>query len=154
MKVTRTSGSGGAWLKKAEFKSGDGLKIASEAGLVEGQNGTQLVVKVNQRGSTEALNVAINTPSKNALIEAFGDDTKDWVGKVVTGVTEKAIIAGKRSIILYFVPEGFELKETDDGFMTISRGDIQVAPSKVTKTVREEVAGEDDREAPLPEDDF
>jgi len=146
MKVNKTSGSTGVWLKKDEIRSGDKLKIVSEASLVEGQNGVQLVAKVRQRGSNDAFNTAINNTSKNALIDKYGDDTADWVDKVVTAITEKALIAGKRSIILYLVPEGYELKETEDGFMTILPADIQTAPVK--KTTEPTLAGEDDRDIP------
>jgi len=64
----------------------------------------------------------------------------------VTAITEKALIAGKRSIILYLVPEGYELKETEDGFMAILPADIQTAPVK--KTTEPTLAGEDDRDIP------
>lgn len=153
MKVTRTSGSTGAWLKKDELKSGEPLKIVSEAGLVEGQNGPQLVAKVRRKGETDAYNIAINNTSKNALIELYGDDTKDWVDKVVTAETEQTRIGGKRSTILYLIPEGFEMGETDDGFVAIKRKDVQIGSTKKERTV--DVDSEEDlRDAPLPEVDF
>jgi hypothetical protein len=141
MKVNASSGSTGAWIKKEELKSGERLKIMTEAQLVEGQNGAQLVAKVRRSGIQDQFNVAINNTSKNGLIRAYGDDTADWVDKVVTAVTEKTIIGGKRSVILYLVPEGYELKETEDGFMAIGR-----------KTEGVEISREDTREAPLPDE--
>jgi hypothetical protein len=147
MKVNRTSGSTGAWIKKEEVRSGTKLKIMTEAQLVEGQNGSQLVAKVRLQGSTSDVNASINNTSKNALIDAYGDDTADWVNKVVTVETEKALIAGKRSIIMYLVPEGYGLKESEDGFMTIAR---LGAPK--SKTEPEYESTEDTREAPLPDE--
>lgn len=151
MKVQRTSGSTGAWLKKDELKSGEPLKIVSEASLVEGQNGVQLVMKVRTKGSQDALNTAVNNTSKNALIDAFGEDTKDWVDQVVTAVTEKAIIAGKRALVLYLVPKGYELTDGEDGFMVIQR--VAEEAPKTKKAKVQETADEDTREAPLPDDE-
>lgn len=152
MKVNKTSGSSGAWLKKEDIRSGEKLMISSEASLVEGQNGAQLVAKVRRKGSNDLFNTAINNTSKNALIDAFGDDTADWNGKVVTAITEKAVIAGKRSLILYLIPEGYELKEGSDGFMTIEREAIQIQSRK--REPEYEPADEDTREAPLPDEEM
>lgn len=158
MKVNRSSNSGGAWLNKETIQNGDQLKIVTEAQLVEGQNGAQLVAKVRERGGSDSVNVSINNTTKNALIEAYGDDTKDWVNKIVTAAKERAVIAGKRSTILYLIPEDYELQEGADGFMTITRSAVQVAPTsvKARRTKKEEVieedADEDLRDAPDPED--
>jgi len=162
MKVTKSSSTGGAWLKKEDLKSGDKLKIVSEAELVEGQLGQQLVVKVRRQGTPEPVNMAVNKTSKNALIEAYGDDTKDWVEKVITVAVERAIINNKRSMIVYLVPAGFVLTEASDGSVTITNADIQLEPAHpVTRAVAakknplmDDSADEDLRDAPLPEDDF
>lgn len=158
MKINKTGGAGGAWLKKDDIKSGEPLKIVSEAAMIEGQNGSQLVAKVRQKGGADSLNVAINNTSRNALIEAFGDDTTNWVNKIVTAVTEKAIIAGKRSTILYLVPEGYSIVDGADGFVTIQADAVEIDPEPAPKTRRaplpvEDTADEDTREAPLPSED-
>lgn len=162
MKVTKSLSTGGAWLKKEDLKSGDKLKIVSEAEMVIGTLGQQLVVKVRRQGTTEPVNVAINQTSKNALIEAYGDDTKDWVDKVITVAVERAIINNKRSVIVYLVPAGFVLTEASDGSVTITSADIQLEPAHpVTRAVAakknpliDDSTDEDRRDAPLPEDDF
>lgn len=122
MKVSKSSGTGGAWLKKDELKNGDILKIVSEATEVEGQNGIQLVAKCRIKGWTgEAFNFAINNASKNALIDAFGDDTTLWMNKELTVETEKGIFAGKRGIALYVIPTGFSVSTDDAGYVVIKR---------------------------------
>lgn len=129
MKFTKNGGTQGAWLDKKELRTGDILKLVSEAKEVEGQNGKQVVAKCRLKGGPEeAKNVSINSPSKNALIEAFGEDSKDWVDKLLTVNIEKMMIGGKRVIALYLVPEGFELKEDDEGYVKVLRQDGTDAP--------------------------
>ena len=120
MEFEKNSGVQGGWLDKKELKDGDILKLVSEAKEQEGQKGKQIVAKCRIKGQdNESKNVAINKPSKNALIDAFGKDSKDWVNKLLTVTVEKTIVSGKRGIALYLAPEGFELTENDDGYVII-----------------------------------
>lgn len=121
MQFNKTGGVGGAWAKVAEIPSGTKVKIITEAMPVEGQFGSQTVAKARFQGAQEAVNININKPSVNALIDAFGSDSKQWIGNVLTAQTEKAIVGGKRVTIMYLVPEGFELQEDDGGYMVIKR---------------------------------
>lgn len=120
MEFNKSSG-GGAWLDKKELKVGDVAKLVSEAVEVEGQNGPQIVAKIRVKGQDEAKNVAVNGPTKNALIDAFGKDSKTWIGKLLTCHTEKTVIGGKRGIALYLVPEGFEVTEDAGGYVVVAR---------------------------------
>lgn len=121
MKVTKNSGVGGKWLPKDKLESGMLLKLTTEASEVEGQNGKQLVAKCRVKGMEEEMNVAINTPSKNALIDAFGDDTADWVGKHLTVNALPGVFAGKEGIALYLIPEGFKRTKDAGGYIVITR---------------------------------
>lgn len=122
MKVTKSSGAGGKWLDKKELRVGDVGKLKTEATeQTSQQGGTQLVAKLHVKGQSEPANVAINTPSKNALIDAFGDDTANWVDKLLTLHTEKTVIAGKRGVALYLTPEGFEVTEDSGGYIIVQR---------------------------------
>jgi hypothetical protein len=129
MEFNKSTG-GGAWLDKKEVKTGDVAKLVSEAIEVEGQNGTQIVAKIRIKGQEgDAKNVSINGPTKNALIDAFGKDSKGWVGNLLTCHVEKTLIAGKRGIALYLVPEGFEVAEDAGGYLVIARaGETPAAP--------------------------
>lgn len=130
MKVSKSSG-GGAWLDKKVLRNDDVVKLVSEAQEVEGQNGPQLVAKVRVKGSDdEAKNVSINAPTKNALIEAFGDDTKNWVNQLLTVNVEKTLIAGKRGIALYLIPEGYSVGEDAGGYLVITKGTVAENPQK------------------------
>lgn len=142
MKYTKKESIGGEWLRAAELESGTKLKIVGETRKVPGEYGDRDVAKVEVNGFKGEKNVNINQTSLNAFIDAFGDESSNWIGKVVTAQTEKAIIAGKRRIVLYLIPDGFALQETTDGYIKIVRvnGD-PVLPSPTLEV--EEIQVED-----------
>ncbi len=126
-------------MDKKELKNGDVAKLKTEAVWIEGQNGKQLVAKIRVKGrGDEDKNVAINTPTKNALIDAFGTDSLKWVDKLLTVHVESGIFAGKRGVMLNLVPEGFELTTDEGGYLVIKR----------KGTVREDIV-----DYPKPEDE-
>lgn len=143
MKIHRSGGAGGAWLKKDELRNGDIIKLVSEASEIEGQNGPQLVAKCRVKGATgDAVNLALNSATRNGLIDAYGDDSKNWVDKMLTVEVEKVLIAGKRGTSLYLVPEGFSIETDAGGYVVITRD----GGEPETKS-----AGEDTRKAPMVE---
>lgn len=122
MKVTQSSSVQGKWLDKKTLKTGQRAKIKSEATEQPSQQGgTQLVAKLLVEGQIEPSNVAINKPSKNALITAYGDETSNWIDKTLTLHIETAIISGKRGVAMYLVPEGYEVKEDAGGYLVVSK---------------------------------
>lgn len=122
MIIEKTGGVGGKWIDKKTLKNGDLIKLTSEAEWIDGQNDSkQLVAKARVKGLEEEVNLAINKPSKNALIDAFGKDSKEWIGKVLTVAVESGIFAGKRGIMLNLIPEGYEVSEDANGYIIIQR---------------------------------
>lgn len=122
MKFTASTGSNGKWLDKKSLKNGDVIKLVTEAIEIDGLNGKQIVAKARVKGKEgEAENVSINKPSKNALIEAFGADSKEWVNKHLTVNVEKTNVGGKRGIALYLIPEGYAVTEDGEGFIIVAR---------------------------------
>lgn len=146
-KINRTGGAGGAWLDKSQLNNGDVLKLVSEAMEIESQHGPQLVAKCRVKGHAgEAVNVAINGASRNALIDAFGDDSKLWVDKLLTVDVEKGTNGGKRTYTLRLVPEGFSIETDSEGYVVITRDpvdrDSAVAPYPA-KSADTEITPED-----------
>lgn len=120
--ATKSSGVAGKWTDKKVLKNGDIAKIKTEATEQPSQQGTmQWVCKLHVKGQPEPLNFAINKPSKNALIDAFGEDTLDWVDKPLTLAVERTIISGKRGISVSLIPEGFEMTEDANNYVVISK---------------------------------
>lgn len=125
-KYTKTIG--GAWAKGSEIKSGTKAKIVSETVHSESQfkdkNGApkmQDVAKVRFDGKEEAMNVNLNRATLYGLIDAFGEESKDWIGKTLTVQTEKVVVGGKRVTALYLVAEGFEVRENSEGYVEIAK---------------------------------
>ena len=94
---------------KADIQNGDIVKILNEGEQIEGQYGEQQVFKIQTRNGEK--NYPIGQKSVNVLIDEFGDDSKNWVGKMVTVLTLKGIFAGKKGIASYLVTDGWELDE-------------------------------------------
>ncbi|MDO8094426.1 MAG: hypothetical protein Q6360_13190 [Candidatus Brocadiales bacterium] len=123
-----TKARGGKWAKASEIKDGTQAKIVDECSRVEsqfkddkGNPKTQDVAKVRFEGENEAVNVSFNRATIYGLIDAYGADSKGWIGKVVTAHTEKISVAGKRVMALYLVPEGYEMGEDDAGYVVIQK---------------------------------
>lgn len=116
----------GAWVKGSEVVSGTKAKLVSETvpseGMFEGKVIKNNVAKIRFQGQEgEAKNVNVNKPSINALIDAYGSDSKIWIGKLLTAHTEKMLVGGKRVTALYLIPEGFEIGEDEGGYLVITK---------------------------------
>lgn len=113
----------GNWLDKKTLKTGDVIKLITEAKEVPNSKGEgmQVVAKCKVKGQTGESNLSINKPSKNALIIAFGEDSTNWIDKPLNTSIEKTIIAGKRGIAVYLIPEGFEVTEDEGGYVVVSK---------------------------------
>jgi len=139
---------GGAWAKAADIKSGTMCKIVDEATKAVSQftndDGTpkyQTVAKVRFEGGQDALNVSLNRATIYGLIDAFGEESKGWIGKPLTAQTEKITVAGKRVTVLYLVPEGFEVGEDEAGYVVIQRvGDEATAQEAIEEEKETEIA--------------
>lgn len=71
----------GQFAKKGEdYKDGDIVTIANEGKQVEGQFGMQDVFMIKFVNGTEK-NMSLNQTSINSLIDAYGDDSINWIGK-------------------------------------------------------------------------
>lgn len=116
----------GSWVKGSEVKSGTKCKLVAETNPRQSQfldkNGNpkvQDVSKVLFQGETEPKNINLNRATIDALVEAYGEDSKEWMGYTLTAQTEKVVVAGKRVTAVYLVPEGYEMKEDEQGYMHI-----------------------------------
>jgi hypothetical protein len=94
---------------EADIKDGDMLEIMNSGEEVEGQHGTQIVFSLRTRNGDR--NKAFNQVTQNTLIEALGEDTAKWVGKVVKAYVIRAMVQGKLQNVAYFAPEGWEMDD-------------------------------------------
>lgn len=105
----------GAFLKKgADFKDGDMVEIANEGVQMEGQFGTQDIFLIKLESGSEG-NVGFNQTTLNGLIDAYGKEATNWIGKIVKVVKVKQNVAGKFMDVYYFAHPDAEL--TENGFI-------------------------------------
>jgi hypothetical protein len=128
MAIYKKSSSGvqGAWVKGKELVSGVRAKLVSETepgpSNYKNADGTpkiQNIAKIRFEGGTESLNINLNRTNRDGLIDAFGEDSKNWIGKYLTVKTEETRIAGKLQIAVYLLPEGYILQNDEEGYAHI-----------------------------------
>ena len=126
----KTEGISGAWSKGSDLmeKGVKRAKIVTETNprpsQFQNKDGSvkmQDVCKVQFEGIQEPLNTNLNRATLNALVEAFGEDSKLWMNKVLSVETEKVKVAGKTQVALYLVPEGFEKTDDAEGYTIITK---------------------------------
>lgn len=128
---------GGAWVKGQDVVSGTNCRLVSETEAQPSQfkdkNGNvkmQDVSKIRFEGGTDSLNISLNRATINALVDAFGEDSKLWINKELIASTEKVMVAGKRVTVVYLLPKGYEIKEDDNGYIIIVNPNKQVSPAE------------------------
>ena len=117
---------GGKWVKGSEVISGTRCRLTTETNPQESQfkdkEGNvkkQDVSKVRFEGSTEDLNISLNRATINGLVDAFGEDSKNWISKILLAITEKIRVGGRAQTALYLVAEGYEKQDDENGFAVI-----------------------------------
>jgi hypothetical protein len=114
---------------EADLKNGDVITIL-DGGVTEmGTFGEQDNFKIKTRNGEKKL--AINQKTKNVLIDEFGDETENWIGKGVTVILKKDVIAGKKAIIPYLVTAGWSLDEYGELVKEGSQETSHTAPEDI-----------------------
>lgn len=104
----------GNYLKKGvDFKDGDLVKIMNEGKEVPGEYGMQNMFMV--KAEEKEGNVSFNQTTLNGLIDAYGDDSSNWINRMVKAHAIKQNVAGKFIVVWYFSHPQAEL--TEDGFI-------------------------------------
>lgn len=107
---------GGNWLTKVvpdlDTLEGKRVKLMNECVKVEsrfkddeGNAQVENQVKARFEHMKEIVNMRLNWTTVYALVEAFGKDSKDWMGKVLIARVKDATTGQS----VYLIPEGFEL---------------------------------------------
>lgn len=119
---------GGNWITGKNVNSGDKIKIVSECTKqdskfkdTEGNYKTENIAKVRVKGAEESKSMRLNWASIYGLMDAYGNDSKEWIGKILTVKTVDAMVGDKMRTIVYLVPDGYELKKNDEDKMIIAK---------------------------------
>ena len=159
MLYTKQTGTGGPWLDKSTVYNGQKFAILTEAKPVEevykGETNIRNTVKVKVEGGTEPVNYDLNKPTIAGLIDAFGEDSRAWIGKVLKAHTEKVRVAGRAGIMVILYPEGFKVQDDEGGYaVVVPEG---TPPVKTAAEAREAYAATTPPAAPkvdYPEDEI
>lgn len=110
----------GSFLKKGiDIKDGDIVEIANEGKQQESQyGGMQDIFLIKTKEGKEG-NVSFNQTSMNNMIDTYGEDSKNWIGKEVKVWLFKDIKEGKLQIKLIVSHPNAEL--TENGFVLIGK---------------------------------
>lgn len=103
MKVAKRITIGGDWAKpKQDIFDGDIITIKDAGQIIPGDFGDRHTFKVETKNGEK--NLSFNQTSMNYLIEGFGDETNDWVGKEVKAHIVKSNVGGKMRDVIYLTP--------------------------------------------------
>lgn len=107
----------GAFFKKGiDFTDGSIMEIANEGRPIEGKFGTQNVFMVKLLDGKEG-NVSFNTTSLNNLIDSFGENSVNWIGKKVKAWAILSNVQGKMIKVYYFLNPATILDESSGEFI-------------------------------------
>lgn len=112
---------------EADIKDGDLVKILDEGQEVQktfqGKTSTAVVHKIETRNGTKAI--TLNQTSINNLVDAFGKDSKEWIGKQVKVWILKVMVSGKLQNVAYLSHPKAEMN--DEGkFLTPETGNVKI----------------------------
>lgn len=111
----------GNFLKKGEdYKADDIVEIASEGKAVDGDYGTRQVFLIKLADGKEG-NVNFNQTTINNLVDGYGNDSVNWIGKKVKIWGIMSNVQGKMLKVYYFLHPETVLDEASGEFVLPSR---------------------------------
>jgi hypothetical protein len=114
MKIIKKVSMDGTWVKVGEdIKDQQIITILDEGKNLEGQFGTQQVFKIHNGKGEFIMN--LNQTSQNNLFDAFGEESKNWIGKEVKAWVIRAMVSNKMRNIVYLAEKTWEMSEGGDG---------------------------------------
>jgi hypothetical protein len=130
------------WIKARDLTTGMKAKLISEVKPLQSrfrdQDGQLKVQNVGELfidglpTPEKPYTINLNATTLEGLIDAFGEDSKDWMKEVLTVQKEKTIIGGKRVEVIYLIPDGYQLHEDEEGYVHI----IPIEMTKQEKTTK------------------
>lgn len=123
---------------EADIKDGDIIKIVSEGQQVikefKGNQVASTVTKVETRNGVKVI--TLNQTSVNNLVDAYGKDDKEWIGKEAKVWIIRAMISNKMQDIAYLSHPKAEMSEDSEGriiFLTPEKSDVKISSDEIEK---------------------
>ncbi len=114
----------GAFAKKGEdYQDGDIITIADEGRQVEGTFGVQSVFLV-KLPSGEEKNMTFNQTSVNNLVDAYGDESSEWVGRKAKIWLILQSVSGKMLKVVYLTHPDARMVESNNGIQWEIGGEV------------------------------
>ena len=127
MKLTKKISVGGAFAKVNEdLKDEDVIKILNSGQELDFNFGPQQIFKITTRTGEKVL--SFNQTSLNNLIDTYGEDTEQWIGKEARVHILRVLVSGKMRNVVYLAEPSWIL--TEDG---------QLVPSSSEKAEEESI---------------
>ena len=133
MKYEKSSSIQGKWIRGGDMQSGMQCTLTTETNPMpsqfqnkDGSMKMQDVSKIKFKGTNEELNINLNRATLNALIDAFGSESKNWIGKVLIVETEKMRVGGKAVVAVYLIPDGYERVDDENGYAIIVKKGLPI----------------------------
>lgn len=112
MKIQKVIRAQGEFAKvNVDFRDGDSLVIKDEGQIINGDFGDRHVFKVLTKNGDR--NLSFNQTSLNNLVDAYGEDTRNWIGKKMTAFVIKQMVGEGLKNVCYLAGEGWTM--TDEG---------------------------------------
>ena len=143
---------GGAWVDADKLTDGKKVALVSECSKQEsrfkgkdGEPKTENVAKVRVQGDDQTYNIRLNWTTVYGLIDAFGKESKEWIGKVLSVKKVDALVGDTMREIIYLIPEGFELAKNSDKKLEIRKigGKDDVVPEEKIDYPQEDINVDD-----------
>lgn len=123
MKVFKKVTISGEWVKiKEDIFDGDIIGIVSTGEKVMGKYGERYVFTIETKKGEEK-NMTFNQTTMNHMIDAFGDDTDDWIGQSIKVWLVKSNVKGKMTDVAYLTAPDWV--ETKDGFAPPATSEVK-----------------------------
>lgn len=95
------------------YKEGDLITILDEGVEIDGKFGTQTIFKMRMV-SGEELTMPFNVTTMNNMIDAYGEDSKAWIGKEIKVWRILQNVQGKMIKVTYLSHPSAEVAESGD----------------------------------------
>jgi hypothetical protein len=127
----------GSFLKKGtDIKDGDLLEVRNEGTKVPGEFNMQDIFIVKTSEGKEG-NINFNQTSINNLIDAYGADSKKWIGQKVKAWFVRQNVGGEFKQVLYFSHPNAEF--TEKGFVLEGTPSVSDVPQHNTEVPNDEI---------------
>lgn len=115
MKMSEISAATKGYVPVSQLVKGDELAIVNEGQVRDiydpREKKMKKIYELGVKIGAIDTYVNLNASSKKYLKEAFGDDTRDWVGQTAIVDIEEMNIAGKKQLVTVLKPKGYKAKQ-------------------------------------------